>query len=53
MTLIRGMVSGAESLNVMTCISATVVLCGAAMIACFLPAWRATRGGILEALRSE
>jgi putative ABC transport system permease protein len=53
MTLIRGMVSGAETLNVMTCLSATVVLCGASMLACFLPAWRAARGGILEALRSE
>ena len=53
MTLIRGMVSGAETLNVMTCIGATAVLCGAAMLACFLPAWRATRGGMLEALRSE
>jgi predicted permease len=53
MTLIRGMVSGAETLNLMTCISAAAVLCGAAMLACFLPAWRATRGGMLEALRSE
>jgi predicted permease len=53
MTLIRGMVSGAETLNVMTCISAAAVLCGAAMLACFLPAWRAPRGGMLEALRSE
>jgi putative ABC transport system permease protein len=53
MTLIRGMLSGAETLNAMTCVSATVVLCGASMLACFLPAWRASRGGLLEALRSE
>jgi putative ABC transport system permease protein len=53
MTLIRGMVSGAEALNGLTCVSAAVVLCGASMIACLLPAWRATRGGLLEALRSE
>jgi putative ABC transport system permease protein len=52
-TLIRGMLSGAEALNAMACVSATVVLCGASMIACLLPAWRAARGGLLEALRSE
>jgi putative ABC transport system permease protein len=53
MTLIRGMLSGAEALNAPACLSAAAVLCGAAMIACLLPAWRATRGGLLEALRSE
>ena len=53
MTLIRGMVSGAETLNVLTCASAAVVLCCASMLACFLPAWRATRRELLEALRSE
>jgi len=53
MSLIRGMLSGAEALNVSTCVSAGIVLCGASMIACLLPAWRATRGGLLEALRSE
>jgi putative ABC transport system permease protein len=53
MTLIRGMLSGAEALNAPACLSAAAVLCGAAMLACLLPAWRATRGGLLEALRSE
>jgi putative ABC transport system permease protein len=53
MTLIRGMISGAEALNVPACVSAAAVLCGAAMIACLLPAWRASHGGLLEALRSE
>ena len=53
MSLIRGMLSGAETLNVVTCLSAAAVLGAASMLACFLPAWRATRGGILEPLRSE
>lgn len=53
MTLIRGMLSGAETLNFATCLGAAAVLCGASMLACLLPAWRATRGGLLEALRSE
>jgi ABC-type antimicrobial peptide transport system permease subunit len=53
MTLIRGMLSGAEPLNIPASLSAAAVLCGASMVACLLPAWRATRGGLLEALRSE
>jgi len=53
MSLIRGMLSGAESLNVSTCLGAALVLCGASALACLLPAWRATRGGVLDALRSE
>ena len=53
MSLIRGVLSGAEALKASTCISAAVVLCCASMIACLLPAWRATRGVLLEALRSE
>jgi putative ABC transport system permease protein len=53
MSLIRGMLSGAETLNFATCVSAAAVLCGASVLACLLPAWRATRGGLLDALRSE
>lgn len=51
--LIRGMVVGVETLNLATCLSAAIVLCAASMLACFLPAWRATRGGLLAALREE
>ncbi len=53
MSVIRGMLSGAEALKASTCVTAVVVLCGASLIACLLPAWRATRGQLLEALRSE
>lgn len=53
MSLIRGMLSGAAAIKVSTCVSAGAVLCFASLIACLLPAWRATRGQLLEALRSE
>ena len=53
MQLIQGMVFGALKLTPSACLSAAAVLCGVSMAACLLPAWRASRGELVAALRSE
>jgi putative ABC transport system permease protein len=50
---LRSLLFGTEFFDPLTFAAIAVVLFGASMAACFLPAWRATRVDPMDALRSE
>jgi putative ABC transport system permease protein len=51
--LIRQSLFGAQTLNVSAYMGSVLALILVTATACFLPAWRATRGNLLDALRNE
>jgi ABC-type antimicrobial peptide transport system permease subunit len=51
--LIREFLFGTQTLNVSAYLGSVLVLIIVTALACFLPAWRATRGNLMEALRNE
>ena len=53
MTLAQGMLSDAQSPGVIVVVGSSVVLLASAVIASFLPAIRAARVDVMQALRSE
>jgi putative ABC transport system permease protein len=51
--LIRQLLFGTQTLNVSAYVGSVLVLIIVTVLACFLPAWRATRSNLVDALRSE
>ena len=51
--LIRQSLYGTQALNAPALMGSVLVLIIVTAVACFLPAWRATRGNIMDALRNE